>query len=286
MARREGRATRRRLALYITAITLGVAALVAINSFRSNVTSAVREEARDLLGADLELRSRFRYPDTVEAVIDSLLSEGVDVSRVTTFSSMALASRTGLTRLLQIRALSGGYPYYGEIETEPPGLWQDFRESRSVLVDPAVLIQLDAGLGDTLAIGEARFVIAGTVTSVPGDIGLRSAIGPRAYISAEYLEETGLLRFGSVARYLAYFRFDEPDGADRFLEARDSLLDAHRIRDETVEEYEEDLTRGLDRLASFLGLVGLAALLLGCLIGFPVWKKSCDSYRGFPSMPP
>ena len=263
MARRESRSTRRRLVLYIAAITLGVAALVAINSFRANVTRAVREQARDLLGADLQLRSRWKYPAEVEAAIDSIVAAGVDVSRVTTFSSMALATRSGLTRLLQVRAVSGGYPYYGEIETEPVRLWQAFRASRSVLVDPAVLIQLDALVGDTLAIGEARFIIAGTVTSVPGDIGLRSAVGPRAYIPAEYLEETGLLRFGSVARYLAYLRFDDPAEVDRFLQAQDSLFEANRIGDTTVEEYEEDLTQGLDQLASFLGLVGLVALLLG-----------------------
>ena len=271
MAQRESRSTRRRLVLYVTAITLGVAALVAINSFRTSMIGAVREQARSLLGADLQIRSRWEYPEVVETAIDSLRATGVDVSRVTSFTSMALATRSGLTRLVRVRAVSGGYPYYGELETEPPDLWQAFRSSRNVLVDPAVLIQLDAEVGDTLAIGEARFIIAGAVTSVPGDVGIRAAVGPRVYIPVEYLEETGLLRFGSVARYLTYFRFDDTEAIDPFLESQDSVFKANRIGDTTVEEYEEDLTEGLDQLASFLGLVRIVASFgEGALAGYTI----------------
>ncbi|KPK05057.1 MAG: hypothetical protein AMS20_07525, partial [Gemmatimonas sp. SG8_28] len=54
MAAREVRAARRQLALYASAISLGVAALVAVTSFRTDVTGALHEESRALLGADVE----------------------------------------------------------------------------------------------------------------------------------------------------------------------------------------------------------------------------------------
>ena len=44
LAIREGRSSARRLATYMIAITVGVAALVAINSFRANVVQSVDEE--------------------------------------------------------------------------------------------------------------------------------------------------------------------------------------------------------------------------------------------------
>ncbi len=263
MARRESRSTRRRLVLYVVAITLGVAALVAINSFRANVTSAVSDQARDLMGADLQLGSRWEFAPEVVAVIDSLEQAGASLSRVTYFTSMALATRSGLTRIVEVMAPSGGYPFYGELETEPPGLWEAFRLSRQALVDPAVLVQLDAAVGDTLAIGRARFVIAGTVTRMPGDIGLRSAVGLRVYIPAPFLEETGLLRFGSISYHQAHFKIDDSEAVNGLVEARDSLFEANRVWYTTVDEYEESLTEGLDQLGSFLGLVGLVALLLG-----------------------
>jgi len=264
MAWRESRGSRRRLALYLGSVSLGVAALVAINSFRANVTASVHAQARTLLGADLELRSRVPFPDSIESVLDSLHRSGAPLARVTSFASMVLASRTGRTRLVDVRAVAGGFPFYGTIATDPPGGWAAFRSRHAVLVDPAVLVYLDAAPGDTLQIGDARFAIAGVVTDAPGDVALWSAIGPRVYLPAQYLQETNLLRFGSLAQYRAYFELPE-DAVQRVLNRHNKLFQRHLISSETVSEQEEDLTRALGRLARYLGLVGLIALLLGGL---------------------
>ena len=263
MARREGRGSRRRLALYMSAITLGVAALVAINSFRKNVTAAIGGQAREVLGADLELSSRQRFDSVVQAVLDSTARSGVPVSRVTSFASMALALRSGATRLVEIRATEGGFPYYGTIETEPASAWSALGAGPNALVDPALLIQLGARVGDTLAVGEARFTIAGVVTRYPGDIALRTAIGPRVYIPAAYLEATQLLRTGSMARYLAYLKLEPSTAVQTFLNRNNRTFRSHNVGYDTVAEREAELTNSLDVLARFLGLVGLVALLLG-----------------------
>lgn len=263
MARREGRGSRRRLALYMSSITLGVAALVAINSFRKNVTTAISGQAREVLGADLELSSRQPFDSTIQTVLDSTSRNGVPVSRVTSFASMALAVRSGGTRLVEIRATEGGFPYYGAIETEPPGAWARLATGRNALVDPALLIQLNAAVGDTLAVGEARFVIIGVVTKYPGDIALRTAIGPRVYIPAAYLNATQLLRTGSMARYLAYLQLQPPATVQKFLNRHNQTFRRHNVGYDTVAEREAELTNSLDVLARFLGLVGLVALLLG-----------------------
>ncbi len=262
LARREGRASRRRLALYVGSITIGVAALVAINSFRRNIATSISREARNLLGADLELSSRQPFDSTVRHILDSLQASGVPVSYVTSFASMALAEPSGLSRLTEVRAVTEGYPYYGEIETDPPDRWSRLARSRQALVDAALLIQLDAAVGDTLRIGEARFPVAGQVTRTPGEVALRTAIGPRVFIPAAFLEETRLLQFGSLARYLAYLKMDEAE-VQRFLNRYHQLLRRHGVEYDTVGEREDELTEGLDTLARFLGLVGLVALLLG-----------------------
>ncbi|MGH8721172.1 MAG: ABC transporter permease, partial [Burkholderiales bacterium] len=224
----------------------------------ANVAAAVHAQARELLGADLELRSRTPFPDSVEAILDS------SVARVTSFGSMVLAPNSGLTRLVQVRAVRGGFPFYGIIRTDPPNLWTTFRDGRRVLVDPAVLVHLDAQVGDTVLVGDARFAIAGVVTDAPGDVGLRTAIGPRVFLPAQYLAETNLLRFGSRAQYYAYLRI--PDGAAQaFLNRHNALFERYHIRTETAAEEEEDISEALGRLARYLGLVGLVALLLGGL---------------------
>ena len=50
---RDSRRSRSRLLLFMSAIVLGIAALVAINSFGDNLARSIDEQAQELLGADL-----------------------------------------------------------------------------------------------------------------------------------------------------------------------------------------------------------------------------------------
>jgi putative ABC transport system permease protein len=104
LAVRESRFARRRLFLFLSAISLGVAALVAVQSFASNMQREVREQARAMLGADVQLSSREPFGPLSEEVLDSIAATGVDISRVTSFASMARRPETGATRLVQVRA--------------------------------------------------------------------------------------------------------------------------------------------------------------------------------------
>ncbi len=244
-------------------ISLGVAALVSINSFRANVTAAIQAESRALLGADLELRSVRPFTSQTDSLIDSLVTEGVSVAHVTSFAAMALAQNSGLTRLVNVRAVEGAFPFYGTIETDPPGHWDRIRHGRRALVDPAVLVQVDAAVGDTISIGGAKFEIDGLITRVPGDIGFVTAVGGRAYIPASSLEEVGLLGFGSHTMYRAFLRFPQPDDATEFLDVHEDMLRDQQVRFETATEREQEFVLSLDTMSRFLGLVGLVALLLG-----------------------
>jgi putative ABC transport system permease protein len=132
-----------------------------------------------------------------------------------------------------------------------------------VLVDPAVLIQLDAAVGDSLRLGDLTFAIAGVVTAYPGQVSLQSALGPRVYLPLEWLEATNLIRPGSRAFYRASLAVADEADVRRFLYRHRTLLREEQVSDETVDETEDDLTEAFDVLARFLGLVGLAALLLG-----------------------
>ena len=263
MAWRESRRSRKRLALYMASVSLGVAALVAINSFSANVSAAVSGQAKTLLGADLEMRGRNGWTKPVADLLDSLSGAGVRVSHVTSFGSMVLARRNGHTRLFEVRAVEGAFPYYGSFDTDPPGLWSSLQTRHAILVDPAVLIQLDAKVGDTLSVGDARFPIAGVVTGAPGDIGLRTAIGPRVFMPATALAETNLLRFGSRAQYRAYLEMPVDRELQRFLNRHNRFFRTNNVGYSTAADQEQNVSDILNRLARYLGLVGLIALLLG-----------------------
>ena len=203
LAWRESRTARRRLALYMSSIAFGVAALVAIDSFANNVTRSIRDQSRTLLGGDMSLQAGRAFPAVVDTLLDSLSRVGASSARVTTFASMALAPRTGGTRLVQVRAVTPGFPFYGTLETVPGGLWSTVHDSPIVFVDASLLISLNAVVGDSLRLGTQMFRIAGTLGNVPGDASIASVIGPRVYFSSKYADATGLLKFGSRAEYKA-----------------------------------------------------------------------------------
>ncbi len=310
LAWRESRTARRRLALYMSSIALGVAALVAIDSFAGNVTRSIREQSRSLLGGDLQLSSRDAFPAAVDTVLDSLATNGIANARVTSFASMALANKTGNTRLVQVRAVSEGYPYYGEIATKPANRWVDAHgETPAVFVDPSLLVALDAQVGDSMRLGQQMFVIAAALDNVPGDAGITAVIGPRVFVSARWLSTMGLLQAGSRAEYEAVLRLPpndngaragtqlaralrrriDPQSPDRAADdatreraaaalgggerlddsvavdalTADGTAVPARVRVRTVTDTERDFTEAVGRLADFLSVIGLIALLLG-----------------------
>jgi putative ABC transport system permease protein len=262
MAARELRATPRRLLLLTGTIAVGVAALVAINSFTHNLQDSVRQQARTLLGADLSLTGRQPFSAKVEALLDTL-SRASPAARVTSFSGMAYVPRTAGTRLVQVAAITGDFPFYGEIKTRPRPAWAELRSGRHMVVDPALLTALSARVGDTVALGEARFIITGTIESAPSDVGFRFAFGPRVYIPARYLAETRLLGFGSRAQYEAFLKLPAGSSAQALADRYRSALAPERVQVRTVADDQRNLNDVLTRLTGYLGLVALIALLLG-----------------------
>ncbi|MDE3152427.1 MAG: ABC transporter permease, partial [Gemmatimonadota bacterium] len=263
VAWRESRTARRRLLLYMSSITLGVAALVAIDSFAQNVTRSVHEQSRSLLGGDLSLSSNAAFKPAVETLFDSLQANGTPIARQVSFASMALAARTGLTRLSQVRAVTPGYPFYGQIETDPVDAWSQLQSGRRTVVDASLLVALNAHVGDSITLGKSKFLITGTLTSVPGEIAVTAAIGPRLYIPARYLDETGLLVFGSRADYEALVKLPPNETTDQFAARTARVLSKNDVHVHTAAQNEYRLSSAIDQLRNFLSVVGLVALLLG-----------------------
>lgn len=263
LALREGRHGFKRVGMYMVSISLGVGALVSIHSFREDVARSIQEEADVLMGANARLSDDKPIAAPVLTVLDSLRDAGVEIARVTTATSMVLAPSSNSVRLLQIRALDPGYPYYGAVTTSPAGRWGTHLEAGQVLVDPAVLTQLGVDVGDTLVVGGERLQIAATVDDLPTDLAYQTAVGPRIHVSQATLERSALLGFGSLARYEVFVRL--PDETERRgIRARyEDVFREAGVRYRMAEEQAQSLSNGVLFLGRFLALVGLAALLLG-----------------------
>src|SRR5690554_611643 len=103
MAVRDSRKNKSRLLLFISSITLGIAAIVAISSFRDNLTADIDRQAAALIGADLVIDSRKAWADTTAQLIDSLQGLSTRYAEENNFVSMVLFTKNGGNRLVQIR---------------------------------------------------------------------------------------------------------------------------------------------------------------------------------------
>lgn len=263
VAWKESRTARRRLLVYMSSIVFGVAALVAIDSFADNATLTVREQSRALLGGDLALVARDTFSTRVFQLFDSLSDAGFGIARQTTLASMAVAGDTGTMRLVQLRAVTARFPFYGSVDADPAAAWSGLQREPSAVVDPSLLESLGAHVGDSLSLGARKFLITGVITGVTGEAAVTATVGPRVYVADRFLAATGLTGFGSTAEFEALVKLPVGFSAGQFQGRFGGIFVKNRVRIRTVAQNQANLTVAIDQLRNFVSLVGLIALLLG-----------------------
>jgi putative ABC transport system permease protein len=262
MAWRDSRSNRSKLFLFMAAIIVGVAAQVAITSFRANLNTSIESQSKELLGADLEVERNAPFQPELQAILDSL---GGEVTTGLEFNSMAFFPGTGTTRLSQITAFEGDFPYYGDLITEPAEAAELYQKNQSALVDEPIMRLFGVEPGDSVKIGQVTYKIEGAIIEIPGQPVAATFFGPRIFIPKKDVEETGLLQRGSRLEYVSYHKF--PEGTDmEYVDDRlDQLRDEQNLRFgyDTVAEREEEVGEAILFLSNFLNLIGFIALLLG-----------------------
>jgi len=261
MAWRDSRKSWPRLLLFTSSIVLGIAALVAINSFSENLQKDMDQQANELLGADFQIITSREVP---EDILNQLDSSQTDKAREFTFASMVYFPKTKGTRLIQVRALEGNFPFYGEIETLPASASVNFKSNRHALVDETLMIQYGVAVGDSVRIGKVNFLIEGSIQKIPGQSGIVGTAAPPVYIPFEFLEETGLIQPGSRVTKRYYYQFEKKD-VEKILEEIKPKLNQEGLGYETVESRKENLGKTFSNMNQFLNLVAFVALLLGCV---------------------
>lgn len=262
MAWRDSRRNRSRLFLFVSSIILGIAALVAISSFGENLQTDINKEAKKLLGADLVVESNHPMPDSINEKIKYIEAERSDMA---SFASMIYLPKTDDTRMAQINALEGNYPYYGEFSTAPSGAHQSFKKGQKALVEKTIMVQFGLERGDSIKVGNVTFEIEGQLNTAPGRSGFAGAVIPVVYIPKQYLDATGLIQFGSRVDYNYYYKLKPETPAESLIDTLRATLRPAAMGFDTVEERKENLGRAFSTMTDFLNLVGFIALILGCI---------------------
>ncbi len=262
MAWRDSRKNRSRLFLFISSIIFGIAAIVAIYSFGYNVKKDVDSQAASLIGADLAIFSNKPADELTKPIINSF---GDRKSEERSFASMIYFPKGNGTRLVQVRALQGEFPYYGTLETTPTAAGTDFKNGKKALVDQTLMLQFNAKVGDSIKVGSVTFLIDGILNKAPGQTGISAGIAPIVYIPLQYLDQTGLMQKGSRINYNYYYKYDHDVNVTKLIKGQETKLEKNNLNYDTIDTRKENTGRSFEDLTRFLSLVGFIALLLGCV---------------------
>ena len=260
MAFRDFRKNFSRLLLFVSSMVVGIAALVGISSFGENLKKGIDQQSKELVGADLVLENNKPLGPQPTDSLATATAEEIN------FASMVAFPSTGASRLTQVRALEGDFPFSGKLETIPAEAEASFRKGgKRALVEKLLMAQFNAEIGDSIKVGNVSFYIEGELQKVPGQTGITATVAPAVYIPMEYVEATGLIQYGSRLEYVRYYQLDDLTNPDDLVKKYEEQWEEEKVDADSVEDRKRQTGRSFENLSNFLSLVAFIALLLGCV---------------------
>ncbi len=245
----------------LTALVVSVAAMAAVGLFTDRVAQAVRQEAGEVLAADLRVESNYPLPaDYPEAA----RAEGLDTAQVIQFRSVLMAN--GASSLSDIRWVSDEYPLRGEVRVADE-LAGDPRTASGApgrgeaWVEPALLARLGLDVGDTLRIGELAARVAHTLEFRPDEGWRLMELAPTVLLNIADVEASGLIQPGSVVEYEWLFAGNERQ-VQNFRERLEVIMGPEEELDD-IRDARPEVRSSIERAERFLMLSALVSVLLG-----------------------
>ncbi|MEK6324145.1 MAG: FtsX-like permease family protein [Acidobacteriota bacterium] len=265
MARRELRASWRRLLFFFACIAIGVGAIVAGRSMLQNAGVAIAAEARSLLTADVQVDSSRPWTPETLAAIDRIALPFAEARAETIESPTMLRPADPAhegAMMVELKGIDASFPLVGEFKLangEPVSY--SLIQNNGAVVSIALLDRLKLQIGDEVKIGNSTFQIRGTIDKEPGG-GSGFRIGPRVFIERTAVEAAGLTGFGSRARRKIFFTTPVDKIAALVRQLRDELKN-NLVNVRSYKESQENLSQQFSRAEDYSSLTGLVILVLG-----------------------
>lgn len=264
-ALRELRGARQGFIIFLACLIVGVMAISGIGSFASALTEGLHREGRNILGGDLDFSLVQRQAGENER---AFMQRHGAVSEVAQLRAMARAG-DGDASLVEMKAVDGAYPLVGHLELDPPMASAALLEERGGLwgaaADEALLARLNLKIGSHIEVGDATFEIRSRLVSEPDQLSTGISFGARLLVSTAALEATGLVQPGSLVRWSYRLRLPDADtqAMNALAQQAQNTFEDSGIQVRTRENASPQLERNVNRIAQFLTLVALTALLVG-----------------------
>ncbi len=262
LARRELRGGLAGFRVFLTCLALGVAAIAGVGLVRAAIENGLREQGSSLLGGDAEMSFTYRFASDAERAF--MADVATRVSEVVDFRSMALVGEDNA--LTQVKAVDDAYPLIGTVVLDQgtlPDALVGADGLPGAVMDRVLVDRLGLKVGDIFRLGVQDFRLGAVLLREPDSATGGFSLGPRTIVKTTGLANSGLIGPGTL--YDTAYRLDLPDGADLgALEKRaeDAFRDTG-LRWADSRRAAPGVERFVERMGSFLILVGLAGLAVG-----------------------
>lgn len=251
------------LTVLAAALIIAVASVTTVSFFNDRVEKALRDQAGQLLGADLVIVADHPLDSAFSAEARRLKLRTAETEA---FPSMVLNGEH--SHLAEIKAVSPGYPLRGHLRIADQGEGADRETEKipvrgTVWVERQLLTALGIGEGGHLGIGDVRLKVAHVLTREPDRGGGFFNIAPRLLMNVADLPATGLIQSTSRVSYRLLVA-GEPNAVKMFRAWAQTRVDRGE-RIEGVEDARPEIRSALDRARSYLGLASVVATALAAV---------------------
>jgi putative ABC transport system permease protein len=235
--------------IFLICLALGSTSIAMVGSLSASIARGLNEQGQSILGGDVEFAILQR-----EATADELayIQGKGDVSRTVTLRAMT--TRGNQSALVEVKAVDSAYPLYGEIDIEG---------AKTVAADPLLLGRLGAKAGDAIKLGIIDVELTGTITQEPDRLSDGFLLGPRLIIDNDTLARTGLIQPGSLVTYHYRVRLPAEVMPAQIVDEANAKFPKAGWRLKTRDRAAQGTDQFVQRLAAFMNLVGLTALIVG-----------------------
>ena len=265
LARRELRGGIKGFRIFIACIVLGVAAIAGVGSLAEAFRAGLEENARALLGADVEIRVAAHGASDDQFAW--LRDNSETLITVRELRAMAYATTSDDRTLVELKGIDPAYPLYGAIALSPDLPLAKALESRTGLagavVERTLLTRIGITVGDTVRVGDTQIEIRATLAREPDRVAGAFTLGPRLMVTNETFDATGLVRLGSMLRHKYRVRLAAGETVRPWVDRLSSAFPEAAWRIYDLDDAQPSVKRFVNRLGIFLTLVGLTALVIG-----------------------
>lgn len=262
LAWRDLRTSGRSLWVFCACLVLGVTLVSATGGLHRLISLSLLADTRALLGGDLEVDSNQPLPETA---FDWINAHG-EVSLVTEVDTM-LGTTSGRFLRVELQAMDGRYPLYGELVLAPSKPLAEITaladNQWGIAIDPVLAERLNIAVGDSVYIGSLEMKVRALVLQQPDRRLNANWRGTPVLLSSEALQASGLIQPGSRIDYEYKVRSSLP--AETW---RQRFYDAFPDETWEVQTFANRSQRLADRLgqiASGLLIIGFSTLFIGGL---------------------